>query len=123
MNPRSNGPEKNPLSRGPEEQEFPLSIEFRKYFGIGCNGIEVKELEPSKTQEIIKENYTLDKQTKATKNSFNIIAKEKQKPRNTQLSVKSKVRDNRQPCESLSPGAVCIFYLPHCTDCLFGLRY
>ncbi|KAJ6362542.1 hypothetical protein OIU78_002860 [Salix suchowensis] len=64
-NPRSNGPDKNPLSIGPDENslsigreqgiraEFPIKGRHKlkdpnRLMGIGCKGIEAKEVELSK---------------------------------------------------------------------------
>jgi hypothetical protein len=55
MNPLSIGPDKNPLSIGPEQgirAEFPVKgpelMDPNRLLGIGCRGIEAKEVELSK---------------------------------------------------------------------------
>ena len=51
MNPLSIGPDMNPLSKGPEPGTRLPDIgpeEFIKFFGIGCSGIEEKDVVLSK---------------------------------------------------------------------------
>lgn len=55
-NPRSIGPERNPHSRGPEpgmlSRFAEMGPELIRPLGIGCRGIEEKEVELSKVDDL-----------------------------------------------------------------------